>query len=259
MKGNGTPEETRDFLLLLADVGLGRDAAFLILAHTRTRSDNTEDEIEQLAGAWAPHADSILMLRKLGGNRARLSYPKTRWTRGTVPAVILAFDAETETFSVVAADDDQTEKVTPDVYDERVLAWVTAHPWALTGELDAGVQGRATEVRAARQRLEGAGRLVSIPSRNLGRPGTGTRWNLSNHVPQHLVPDGATPSDALGSGVPETHDLVRGVPDLKEGHPGRTRSDGTANDDPDDVLGDLADRLAHRHPDLASSDQKEAV
>jgi 5S rRNA maturation endonuclease (ribonuclease M5) len=104
VKGNGTPEETRDFVVLMTDVGLGRDLAFLLLAHPRTRSDPSEDELERIAGAWPPHADLILHLKKLDGNRARLSYPKTRWPRGQKPPSILAFDPNTETFAYMSDD-----------------------------------------------------------------------------------------------------------------------------------------------------------
>jgi hypothetical protein len=47
------------------------------------------------------------MLAKKDGNRTRLSYPKTRWCHGTVPAAILAFDPNTETFTAVATEDTQ--------------------------------------------------------------------------------------------------------------------------------------------------------
>jgi RecA-family ATPase len=39
VRGNGTPEETREFVEWLAELGLGRDLAFLLLHHPRTRPD----------------------------------------------------------------------------------------------------------------------------------------------------------------------------------------------------------------------------
>jgi hypothetical protein len=104
VKGNGTPEETRDFIELLTELGLGRDLAFLLLAHPRTRGDPGEDELERIAGAWVPHADLVMLLKKLDGNRARLSFPKTRWTRGPRPPSILAFDPDTGSFTYVGDD-----------------------------------------------------------------------------------------------------------------------------------------------------------
>jgi hypothetical protein len=178
MRGNGTPEETRDFVHLLVQAGLGRNVAFLILVHTRTRTEDGEDELEQLAGAWAPHADTIVMLKKLSGNRARLSYPKTRWARGTVPASILSFDPDSETFTLVATEDEASH-VTAETYEQRILEWLVDNPWATTDELDEGVEGRASEVREARKRLREAGRVTATPSAQLGRPGKGQRWNLA--------------------------------------------------------------------------------
>jgi hypothetical protein len=102
MRGNGTPEETREFVDWLTELGLGRDLAFLLLHHPRTRAEQNETDLERIAGAWPPHADLILLLQKLGGDRARLAFTKTRWLRGDRPTSILAFDPRTETFAYVA-------------------------------------------------------------------------------------------------------------------------------------------------------------
>jgi hypothetical protein len=105
VRGNGTPEETREFVEWLAVVGLGRDVAFLLLHHPRTRREEGETEIERIAGAWPPHADLILLLQRLGDNRARFSFPQTRWAQGQRPPAILAFDPDAETFMYVADDE----------------------------------------------------------------------------------------------------------------------------------------------------------
>jgi AAA domain/Toprim domain len=105
VRGNGTPEETREFVEWLTELGLGRNVAFLLLHHPRTRPEKGEAELERLAGAWQPHADLILLLGRLDGNRARLSFPKTRWTKGQPSPSILAFDPETESFSYVGVDE----------------------------------------------------------------------------------------------------------------------------------------------------------
>jgi hypothetical protein len=104
VRGNGTPEETREFVEWLTELGLGRDLAFLLLHHPRTRSEPGEAELERLAGAWPPHADLILLLQRLEGGRARLSFPKTRWARGQRAPIILAFDTGTESFNYVGED-----------------------------------------------------------------------------------------------------------------------------------------------------------
>ena len=101
VRGNGTPEETREFMEWLAECGLGRSLAFLILHHPRTRTDPGEDELERIAGAWQPHLDLLLNLKKTGGNRARLAFAKTRWAREERPASILAYDPETQSFEFI--------------------------------------------------------------------------------------------------------------------------------------------------------------
>lgn len=105
VRGNGTPEETREFVEWLTELGLGRDLAFLLLHHPRTRSDPGEDELERIAGAWPPHADLIMLLKRLDGDRARLSFPKTRWASGQRPPCILAFDTGTQSFEYVGVDE----------------------------------------------------------------------------------------------------------------------------------------------------------
>jgi hypothetical protein len=104
VRGNGTPEETREFVDWLTELGLGRDLAFLLLHHPRTRTEPGEGELERIAGAWPPHADLILLLKKLDANRARLSFVKTRWAHGHKPPSILSFDPETESFAYVSDD-----------------------------------------------------------------------------------------------------------------------------------------------------------
>jgi hypothetical protein len=107
MRGNGTPEETREFVDWLAEIGLGRDVAFLLLHHPLTRPDPNSDELEKIAGAWHPHCDLILTLRRLPANRARLIFAKTRWARGQRPDCILAFNPDAETFEFVSEDVDE--------------------------------------------------------------------------------------------------------------------------------------------------------
>jgi hypothetical protein len=58
----------------------------------------------------------MLRLEKLEGDRGRLSFPKIRWSRrGTRKALILGFDPETESFSVVAEEEDEERDYAADV------------------------------------------------------------------------------------------------------------------------------------------------
>jgi hypothetical protein len=105
VRGNGSPEETREFIELLTELGLGRDVAFLLLHHPRTRPEKGEPEVERIAGAWPPHADLIMLLVRYPGHRARLCYPKTRWANGECPPCLLAFDPATQSFSYIGVDE----------------------------------------------------------------------------------------------------------------------------------------------------------
>ena len=70
-----------------------------------SRKDSADDAIDEASGAWggARHdADA----GEAGGNRARLAFPKVRWSRyGARQAYILSFDPDTEGFNVVHQED----------------------------------------------------------------------------------------------------------------------------------------------------------
>jgi hypothetical protein len=115
IRGVGSPEDTREFCKLLVAAGLTRDVAFWLLHHPRKA--DADDELDEVsgawggrvgraggAGAWGGRVDTLLKLDKLDGSRARLSFPKVRWSRrGSRPALILGFDPETEGFAVARA------------------------------------------------------------------------------------------------------------------------------------------------------------
>jgi hypothetical protein len=106
IKGVGSPEDTREFMELLTLVGLRRDVAFLLLHHPR--KGDSDDELDEVSGAWGGRPDSLLKLDKLDGNRARLSFPKVRWSRqGNRSPLILAFEPETEAFEAVGEEQDE--------------------------------------------------------------------------------------------------------------------------------------------------------
>jgi hypothetical protein len=246
MRGNGTPEETRDFMLWLSEIGLGRTVAFWLLHHPLTRHDPSMDELEQIAGAWAPHADAILMLKKLDGNRARLSYPKLRWARGQRPATILGFDPDTETFSYLADETPDDNQVTDDTYEQRIIDHLTAHPWAKTADLETDVEGKATPLREARKRLEENGSIIRATSRELGRSGTGNYWNLSTGAGYNPVPLPGTERDEQAK-----HPLNEATtPSLRPYIRGDGVGDGPGDGPPDDEL----ERLLERHSDIATGD-----
>jgi hypothetical protein len=106
IEGVGSPEDTRAFMDRLGQAGLFRDVAFWLLHHAR--KEGAQDELDEVSGAWGGKPDTMLMLEKRDGNRARLSFPKIRWSRrGTRPAYILAFDTDTESFTVAHEEADE--------------------------------------------------------------------------------------------------------------------------------------------------------
>ena len=91
-------------------------------------------------------------------------------------------------------------------YEQRIVDYIAANPWPKTTDLDTCVTGRATELRAARQRLEASGRIKCLSSRALGWIGTSKRWNLSTDAAFNASPTLGTDADALDY-VPPSHPL----------------------------------------------------
>jgi AAA domain len=201
--GNGTPEDTRYFVEQLVELGVGRDVGAIVLHHPLTRPDPGLNLLEKIAGAWPPHADTILTLEKLPGNRGRLSFPKLRHARAERAPSIVAFDPTGQTYSWVADEHHDDDTVTPETYEQRVLDWLEQHPWATTTELDDGVEGRAEEVRFARQRLLGAGRVKTETPKERGRMGRFTHWHIAEPAPEADF----HPSQLPGTGLDDEPDL----------------------------------------------------
>jgi putative DNA primase/helicase len=176
MRGNGTPEETREFVDWLAEIGLGRDVGFLLLHHPLTRPDPSLDELDKIAGAWHPHCDLILTLRRLAGNRARLTFAKTRWAHGERPDSILAFDPDAETFEFVCEDIDEERDLVAE------LAEVMANgDWYVVSKLrepkakgGVGAREEAIETALTHERFETA------PGEAIGRRKGTTYYRLKS-------------------------------------------------------------------------------
>jgi len=98
IEGVGSPEDTRKFLKLMKETGLNKTVAWWL--NTHPRKDETKDALNEIAGAWGGKPDAVLLLNMLDDDRTRVRFPKLRWgKRGKRPAILLAFDAETEAFS----------------------------------------------------------------------------------------------------------------------------------------------------------------
>lgn len=196
MSGNGTPEETRAFMEWLTEIGLGSSVAFLLLHHPRSRAEPGEDELDRLSGAWQPHADQVLPLKKLGSNRARLGFPKTRWARGQRPASILAFDPETETFTFVADEADEERD-----YLAELVAALEDGDWRTVSSLrqpksKGGIGAREDAIREA----FADDRFEQAQGEEIGRRRDAIYYRLKE-APRPLV--GVVGQQALGSGEEE--------------------------------------------------------
>jgi hypothetical protein len=75
--GVGAPDETRQFIAWLKDLGLTRDLAFWILHHYG--KGHQRSQLAQLSGAWGAHPDAVLGVSLEGKGRTRLDYVKLRW------------------------------------------------------------------------------------------------------------------------------------------------------------------------------------
>jgi hypothetical protein len=84
--------------------GLHQSVAWFL--NTHPRKEETKEALDEIAGAWGGKPDTVLLLNMLDDDRSRIRFPKIRWAkRGKRPAVLLAFDADTETFAFLGEED----------------------------------------------------------------------------------------------------------------------------------------------------------
>jgi hypothetical protein len=192
VRGNGTPEETREFIEWLTETGLGRDRGFMLLHHPITRPDSSLELIERIAGAWSPHADMVLYLEKLADKRARLSSVKIRWAREDRPPVLLGFDPETAAFTYLG----EQAEVDRD-YLAEIVALLRDGKWRIVREInnpkEAG--GIGADYDLVKGLLEAHPDVFESrtgeDAKALGRKATATVWQLRPKPEE----DGAAPSD----------------------------------------------------------------
>ena len=118
-----------------------------MLAHARKES--ASGELDEISGAWGGRPDSMLMLDKRDGDRARLSFPKIRWSRrGSRLAYILAFDPDAETFAVAHEEADEERDLVAEI--EQLLGddrWRTAKEIAAKEATDPGIGANVDHVK----------------------------------------------------------------------------------------------------------------
>jgi hypothetical protein len=178
LAGVGSPQDTREFMALLQRVGLFRDVAFILLAHPR--KELTSDELDEIAGAWGGRPDTMLRLAREPANRARLSFPKFRWSRSSEqPAMILSFDPRTDSFALVHR---ETPSLVERDYVAEITALLTANPWRTAKEISQTPEkgGIGANVDLVKALLDNptAG-FVRQPGRLVGRHPSAVCWSVT--------------------------------------------------------------------------------
>jgi hypothetical protein len=182
LRGVGNPEETREFLKLLVAAGLTQDVAFWLLHHSRKA--DSQDELDEISGAWGGRVDTMVKIDKQDGNRSVLSFPKVRWSRcGNLPTKILAFKPEDESFVVVGEEQDDRDYVTD------IKSYLAHRPWRTYKEIaakrDAQDPGIGAEEKKVKEALEGHPAVFESrtgkDAQDLGRRHPKTvLWNVSS-------------------------------------------------------------------------------
>jgi hypothetical protein len=206
MEGVGSPEDTRNMVARLQKAGLFSRVAWWILHHSR--KEGADDAIDEVSGAWGGKPDSLLLLEKMPGNRAKLRFPKIRWSRrGEKAAFILAFDPETESFVVVHEETEDERDYVAEV--ERLLKKT---PSRTTGEISAPVEkgGIGAKHDTVKKLLgENPGRFISRNGSEVGRSPRATCWDLVELFP------GSETVETVGVPLGTERGTVSTVPTLK--------------------------------------------
>ncbi len=197
MEGVGSPEDTRNMVERLQSAGLFSTAAWELLHHSRKES--VADAVDEASGAWAGKPDTLLVLDKQHGNRARLSFPKVRWSRrGEHGAYNLAFEPDTETFTLLGEEATEERDLVAEIEEllEARGGWLTAKEISAPKEAeDPGVGANADLVKKA---LQGnPDRFVSRTgelAKEVGRHSNATVWSLTQGSESHE-------SDKVSEGV----------------------------------------------------------
>jgi hypothetical protein len=182
LTGVGSPEDVRGLMALMHQVGLHRDVAFVLLHHPH--KGEASDPLDEASGAWGGKPDTQLNLEKQSGNRARLSFPKLRWSRrGTRGAYLLAFDPDTESFSVVHEEPDEERD-----YDVEIAELLADGGWRTPKEIamPADKGGIGANVDLVKERLTKQPDLFASrtgdEAKALGRSPRATVWQLAEIV-----------------------------------------------------------------------------
>jgi hypothetical protein len=240
IEGVGSPQNTRDFMLLMSRVGLFRNVAFWLLHHPRKES--TGDELDEAAGAWGGKPDTMLKLDILEGNRSRLSFPKIRWSRrGKRSALILGFDPDTESFTVLSEEQDERDYVAEIKELLADDAWRTVKEIATPKQSkDEDRPGIGAGEPVVKKTLEGNDdTFVSCNGKDVGRSPNATVWSLRR--PSSAV----TQTGALQGESGESASLRSPIRNAETDavHPELRRDANAVDADPLDEADEWAERI----------------
>jgi AAA domain len=207
MQGEGSPSETRRMVDQLKAAGLGRTRAWLLPHHPRKAND--VDAVDAASGAWGGRPDLMLKLERLGGNRARLSFPKARWASRQRDGYILSFDPAAEAFALVCEGAEERDLAAEvEVFLERKPLRTVKEIAAPSEASEPGIGAREEAVREV---LEG-GRFDSLTgdaARAAGRHPTAVLWKVR---PVPGAPGAASAPPGGASAAPEGGRDPVGVP-----------------------------------------------
>ena len=178
IEGVGSPEDTRRFLALMKETGLNTTVAWWL--NTHPRKEETKEALNEISGAWGGKPDSVLLLRMLDDDRTQIRFPKLRWARrGKRPAILLAFDPDTEAFTYLGEESeverDYLAEVTDLFADGR---WRTGKEIAVP-KTKGGIGANIDTIKAVLD--EHPDVFVSRTgeaAKELGRSGQATVWQL---------------------------------------------------------------------------------
>ena len=182
IEGVGSPEDTRKFLGLMKQAGLNKRNAWWL--NTHPRKEETREAIDEIAGSWGGKPDTIMLLDLLPDDRSRIRFPKIRWAkRGKRPSILLAFDADTETFSYLGEESEEERD-----YAAEIAALLGDGKWRTAKEIAAPKNADKPGIGASETKLskaldDHADRFVSRTGPDAAavhRSPTATVWQLKD-------------------------------------------------------------------------------
>lgn len=200
--GVGSPEDTRKFLELMKNTGLNQHVAWWL--NTHPRKEETREALNEISGAWGGKPDAVLLLKMLADDRTQIRFPKLRWAkRGKRPAILLGFDADTETFTYLGDEDEAVRD-----YLAEVTALLADGAWRTAKELATPVTGIGADPAKVKQLLETHPDVFESrtgdAAKEVGRHPNATVWQLTQDTPARLTsphpPDTSDTSDTSAAG-----------------------------------------------------------